>query len=207
MISGRRGRRKFLAGLGAALFAATPFDGRPAFSQTVRPGRVSARGFARLGPNLAITVGTLDDTPSTARVHAAIVRALESAGHRVDSVETNWRLTFATEIRLPLPVERRAAGSAPPAGDRATPSEMGHDQLPDRPYRPDRRPRAGSSDNRLRHVVNMTLAESTTGRVRWQGHVRYEAVEADPTGILVRIVPVLLADFGKTVAERRFTLD
>ncbi|MBL8702031.1 MAG: hypothetical protein JNK67_26850 [Alphaproteobacteria bacterium] len=200
-------RRLLLGGLGAVAAFTAMRPASPARAQAGRPGRVSTRSFARLAPGLTIAVTGFDDAPETQRVRAAIVRTLEGAGHRVVTGEAPWRLSFTTEVRMPAPDETSRRGSPPPGSDAAQPSEMGHDQLPDRPFRPRQAAPRGTATGRLRHVVNMSLAESRNSRVRWQGHVRYDAVEPDPAAMLVRLVPILLADFGKSVAERRFSLD
>lgn len=200
-------KRQFLCGVAMVATTLTLRGAQPALAQDERPGRVTTRSFARLGVGLAIAVASLDDNPSTDRVREEIERLLAKAGHRVVTENAAWRLTFTSEIRVPVPADRSSRASPAPGSDAATPSEMGHDQLPDRPFRPGASSSPREGHGRLRHVINMSLADTATSRIRWQGHVRYDSIEPDPTVILVQLVPILLAEFGRTVTERRFRLN
>lgn len=168
----------------------------PAGAQGSAPGRITTRAFARLPSPLVVVVAPLDDSPENLRVRDEMRRVLRAAGHRVEEREAPYRLGFATEVRPTVATQPRG----PAAGETT-------DTLPDRPWRPQPPAQSGSMARSLRYVINATLENTATGRRQWQGSARYDDAEPDRARVLVRLVQPLLAELGKTVAARRFTLD
>lgn len=184
------GRRFCIAAAGAAL-ALLP---RAVRAQS-QPGRVATRSFARLPSPLVVAIAPLDDSAENLRVRDEMRRVLVAAGHRVVDGDAVVRLSFATEVRPAI------------AADRGPPRQDPGAVLPDRPVAVPRDRPPGSMGRSLRYVINAALEQGPGGKRLWQGNVRYDDAEPDRARVLVRLVAPLLAELGRTVPGRRFSLD
>lgn len=59
----------------------------------------------------------------------------------------------------------------------------------------------------VRYVITVTLDDSRSGQRLWQGEARYAGSDRDQNQAFAAMVPLLVAELGKTVRARSFTLD
>jgi hypothetical protein len=59
----------------------------------------------------------------------------------------------------------------------------------------------------VRYVLTATLDDARTGQRLWQGEARYAGGDRDQSQAWAAMVPLLVAELGKTVRARSFTLD
>jgi hypothetical protein len=190
---------------------------------------MSARRFAPLPEPLVVRLETGDNDRASLAVRDALAAALRERGVRLTAGgDATLVLRLDSEVRTN--VAGGGGGSRGPGGGSAglpdydNPSGRfgaedsaggssnlltfgpGMRQGNDAIIRRD--PRAPTNYERsLRYVVNANANEVGSGRFVWQGHVRWDGAEDDPSYILARIAPRLAPLLGTSLAATRFELD
>lgn len=204
------------------VFAAALVVASAAIAQSVEhPGRLVTRAFAPLPASLAAVIEPQDDTDENMALARRFAEEVAKRGGRIGGSDTRLSLFFATEVRPnvraappgPTRAPSEAVGSAaadadparssalvPPPPTSGTPADGGARAL------------SGRTEGRdygraLRYVINATIDDKKDGKRLWQGHISYDGAEPDRKAIFSALVPLLVAEIGKTVQERRFAFD
>jgi hypothetical protein len=182
------------------------------------PGQIITRSFAALPVPLVVNVEPDDNTRTNMTLATRMSRELAQRGYQVPADRAPLILRFDSEIRSNVSsagarYQRDASGAAdsdmsigaagPP--DRSVgvanllSSTYGRGMIGERSSDDYSRP--------LRYVVNARIEDRQSGSLIWQGHASYDSERTDSDPILEAMVPLLVAEVGQTVRDRRFSLD
>jgi hypothetical protein len=181
------------------------------------PGQIITRSFTPIPAPLVMSIEPDDNTRTNMALAERMSRELARRGVQVPASDAPLVLRFDSEIRSNVTsagarYQREASG--------ADDSDMsiGAAGAPDRPVvanlfssaqgRGVIGQRSGEDYSRpLRYVVNARIEERQNRTLVWQGHASYDSDRTNADPILEAMVPLLIEEIGKTVRDRRFSID
>jgi hypothetical protein len=181
-------------------------------------GQLITRSFASLPASLVVNVEPDDNTRTNMALAARMSRELAQRGYQVPAERAPLVVRFDSEIRSNV----SSAGSRyqrEPSGTADSDMSIGAAGPPDRQVGVANvlssaqgrgvigERSSGSYSRPLRYVVNARIEDRQSGTVVWQGHASYDSERTDSDPILEAMVPLLIAEIGQTVRDRRFSLD
>ena len=181
-------------------------------------GQLITRSFTALPAPAAMNVEPDDNNRTNMALATRLTRELAQRGHPVPVDRAPLVLRFDSEIRSNV----SSAGSRyqrDQSGNDGADMSIGAAGPPDRPagianVLSSERGRgmignraSGDYSRPLRYVVNARLEDRKSNAIIWQGHASYDSDRTDSDPILQAMVPLLVAEIGQTVRDRRFTLD
>jgi hypothetical protein len=181
-------------------------------------GQLITRSFVALPTPLVVNVEPDDNTRTNMTLADRLARELGRRGYQVPSAAAPLVLRFDSEIRSNV-TTAQGRYQREPSGAADSDMSIGAAGPPDRPVglanilssAPGRSVMGtrGSDDysRPLRYVVNARIEDRSSGSVMWQGHASYDSDRSDADPILEAMMPLLAAEVGQTVRDRRFSLD
>jgi hypothetical protein len=200
----------------AAVAALTCWDFGAARAEDV--GQVITRSFTALPAPATMNVEPDDNTRTNMALATRMSRELAQRGHQVPPDRAALVLRFDSETRSNVSTGRTRY-QRDPSGNENSDMSIGAAGPPDRQSgvanlfsseqgRGVIGERTGTDYSRpLRYVVNARLEDRQSGSLIWQGHVSYDTDRTDADQILQAMVPLLIGEVGRTVRDRRFSLD